>query len=408
MCRKHLRLTRASTHHFFDLAAYLTHKGHDVVYFSMQDPGNLQTPYAKYFVNNIDFNISVSSLQYLKEGLHALYSLEAKAKIERLVLEVHPDVVFLQEIYHHLSPSILITLKKFSLPTVLLLSDYFLICPSYRLLAGREICELCRGHRYYNAVLRRCFHGSLARSLASSVITSIHRMWRIYENNVDFFVVPTEFARNKHIEFGIPAHKIVVIPHAISLDNFVPSYDSEGYIVYFGILEKWKGIATLIRAMKSLPHVPLLIVGDGRHRPLFERLAEEIGAKNVTFVGYLVGEKLWDVVRGAQFVVVPSEWYEVYGMVIYEAFALGKPVIASRIGGIPELVRDGKDGLLFDMGHVDDLTGKIRMLFGNHSLCLEMGRAGRKKVETELTAEKQYRALISLYHLVRNSNIYDE
>ena len=396
MCHKYLRKLGVSTRYFFDLSNIFKAHGHEVIFFSMQDPRNIETQYSTYFVKNIDYNVNKSLLSYLKEGAHAIYSFESKKKAEAVVKATKPDGVFLHDIYHHLSPSILHVFKKYHLPVVLHLSDFYLICPSYRLLSNGKICERCKGGKFYNAIFEKCFRDSLGRSAAAALVTYIHRLFKIYENNVDYFIAPSKFVKNKYVEMGFNGERIVHIPQAISLDGIKPNYKVSDYILYFGVIEKWKGIGTLIKAMKNIKDVKLIIAGDGREKLKLEKLAQEMNLKNVVFVGYKVGNDLWDIVSNASFVVVPSEWYEVYGMVTYESFAHGKPVIGSNIGGTAELIEDGKTGLLFEPGNIRMLSEKIRYLINNPELIIKMGKRAREKVETELSPLRNYQSILSL------------
>ena len=398
MCNKYFRTYGASTRYFFAISEAFESRGHEVIPFSMAGELNVESPYRQYFVNHIDFNEPASPWGHLIRGLHALYSMEARSKVERLIRDTRPDIVFLFNIYHHLSPSILHAFKRFSLPVVLLLEDYFLICPSYRLLAGEKVCECCKGNRFYNAAIQKCFHHSMPRSLMVAAIMYMHKALRIYEHNVDIFITGSQFSRHKHIEFGLESDSIVHIPHAFPLDDKVPRYDSDGYLVYLGVLEPWKGIATLIRSVKRLPSsTRLLIVGDGRAKVDFEQMVAKEGIDGVAFTGYKTGSELWDLVRNAYLVIVPSEWYEVFGSVIYEAFALGKPVIASRIGGIPELVKGGQTGLLFEPGDAEELASMIQYLMERPALVQEMGRNARRLVETELSMDNNYHATMAVF-----------
>lgn len=396
MCHKYLRKTGVSTRYFFDLADVFQSNGHEVIFFSMEDPRNIETPYDKYFVKNIDFNIKKSWFKYLKEGIHAIYSTEAKNKVELLIKETEPEGVFLHGIHHHLSPSILPVFKKYNLPVVWHLSDFYLVCPSYRLLSRGTVCERCKGGKFYHAIAEKCFRDSWGRSAAAALVAYIHKAMKIYESNVDFFIAPSRFVMNKYIEMGFGPDKLVHIPQAISMDNLRPRPGEGDYVLYFGVLEKWKGVATLIRAMQDTPDAKLVIAGEGRDKANLEEMVHREGIGNVEFVGYKAGDALWEVVGRARFVVVPSEWYEVYGMVTYEAFANGKPVIGSNIGGTAELIDHGINGLLFEPGNVSDLSEKIKRLLANPGLIAEMGKNARRKVETTITPFNNYKSIISL------------
>ena len=396
MVHKYFHCQGVSTSYMFNLSGEMERHGHKVIHFAMQDPRNEPSPYSFYFAKPIDFNVPGSVLQDFKKIAHALYSFDARRHVERLIEAAHPEAVFLHTIYNHLTPSILLAFKRFGLPVVQHLQDYFLICPNYKLFANGKLCERCRGGRFYNAILQACCMGSLKRSAAQALVTAIHRVLKAYENNIDFFIAPSEFLKKKYLEFGFKGN-IIHIPQAISLEGREPCYESENYIVYFGWLKPEKGVATLIKSMAKVPHTRLLVIGDGEDRERLERIAYFLGLNNVNFTGIKLGQDLLDTIRHARFVVVPSEWYEVFGMVTYEAFALGKPVIGSRIGATPELVHDGETGLLFNPGDSDDLAEKIIYMLGHPHLVTEMGHNARAMVEGKFSTENNYRSIMKLY-----------
>lgn len=189
----------------------------------------------------------------------------------------------------------------------------------------------------------------------------------------------------------------------VTVNDFEPAIGSENNsIVYFGRLSREKGLATLIEAVKGIP-VVLKVIGDGPQREELTRRAKSAGLDNVRFLGYLQGKSLHQEIRNSRFVVVPSEWPEIFGRVVIEGYALGKPVLGARIGAIPELVQDFKTGLTFEPGNVEDLREKIGYLAGHSDLLRKMGREGRELVEKEFNPSKHYEILMGIYQLARNS-----
>lgn len=210
------------------------------------------------------------------------------------------------------------------------------------------------------------------------------------------FISPSEFLLKKHLEAGFPEKKLVHIPNFIRVSEFEPVFSNKGYILYVGRLSKEKGVVTMLKAVKGLD-VELKIVGDGPMRKEYEAFAMENGIANVTFEGYKTGDGPQEMFKGAVFIIFPSEWYENSPMSILESFAFGKPVVASTVGGVPEMVVDGKTGLLYPMGDHAALKERIKYLASNPSKVVELGRAARSKVERENNAERHMGMLKGVY-----------
>lgn len=397
LVNKYFYLKGGPERHISKTSKILEENGHQAIPFSMEDARNEPTPYAKYFVSKVNFNSPMSLGNKLRMIPRVIYFLEARGKIEALIREAKPDIAHLHNIAHQISPSVLHSLKKFDLPVVQTLNDYKLICPTYKMVAGGRICERCKGHQYYQAVLQRCNKGSFSFSLLNCTEMYVHKFLRIYERNVDLFIASSEFLGHKMIEFGIDKKKIVCIPNFADVKEYLPQYESEDYFVYFGRLSEEKGLLTLIRALKDMKNSRLLIIGEGELRKGLEEYVEEKDIANIEFSGYMSEERLKSVIRNSMFAVVPSEWYENCPHAVLEAFALGKPVIGSDIGGIPELIEDGVDGLLFEPGNSEELSEKIAYLISRPRLRGQMGRNARKKVEEKYNLELYYQKLMGVY-----------
>jgi glycosyltransferase involved in cell wall biosynthesis len=364
----------------------------------MLDDRNLPSDYEKYFVENVDFSEvsqDVNLARRFKAATRVVYSLEAKKNVRRLIENTKPNLAHVQNIAHHLSPSILPGIKKYGLPVVQTLHDYKLICPSTLLFCGGSICERCKYRRYYNAILHRCKRDSLGASALAALELYTHRFLRIYEKNVDMFVAPSRFLRDKMIEFKMDGRKIVHIPQLIDADAYTPSYEHKDYLIYFGRLSVEKGVYTLIKAVRKLGSAKLLIAGEGPLKRDLENYAGDAG--NIEFLGYVAHEKLKELVRDAMFTVIPSECYDNAPMSVYESFAMGKPVVGSKIGGIPELIEHRVNGLLFEPGNAEDLAENIDYLLKQKSLIPQMGKSGRERLEREHSRARHYEAIMDVY-----------
>ncbi len=397
---KFFYLKGGSEHVFFDTARYLEDKGHDIAFFSMTHPDNRSSPYDKYFVSNIDYG-SRGLRDKIKASLKLLYSFETRGKVERLIREERPDIAHLHNIHHQISPSVLHSLKKFKIPIVLTLHDYKMVCPSYSMIWNTKTCEACRGGMYYNCFLKKCSKGSRMRSLLNTIEMYLHhKILNIYKS-VDIFISPSMFLKNKLKEMGFKGN-IAYLPNFIKSEKIIPRYDwDEKSIVYFGRLSREKGLFDLIDAVKDIKGVTLKIIGQG---PIEEEIKDKINIEkidNVALLGYKKEDSLKDEIRKSMFVILPSTCFENNPRSIIEAFALGKPVVGSRIGGIPELVKDNQTGLTFTAGDSDDLRLKIKYLMNNPDKTMEMGRNARVFVEKELNAEKHYQGLMEIYNKIR-------
>lgn len=382
----------------FETANLLRSKGHKIVFFSMLHPRNSPSEYEKYFVSNVDYDKD-GFKNKINVSLKILYSFEAKRKIKELIENEKPDIVHLNNIYHQLSPSILHAIKKFNLPVVMSLRDYKMVCASYSMLVDGKPCEACCGGRYFRVIKNRCVKNSLTKStLCALEMYSHHKILHIYDS-IKVFISPSKFLKNKIKEMGFKG-SLVYLPNFVKLEDFEPVYDwQDNSIAYVGRLSKEKGLFTLIDAVKGL-NVKLKIIGEGALKDELLNKIQKDKINNIFFLGYMKGEELKKEIRKSMFIVAPSEWYENSPRSVIEAFALGKPAIASRIGGIPELVRDNMTGLSFEPGNLKDLRFKIECLINKPDKIIEMGRNARIMVEQELNPEKHYERLMEIYKQV--------
>ena len=388
----------------FQTTDLLRAHGHDVSFFAMQDERNIPSDNEPYFVSNVDYKseTSRSAFQRLKLPLVAgrfIHSPEAAHKIEALIENDRPDVAHFHNVYHQLSPSIIGPLKKRNIPVVMTLHDYKLVCPNYTLFSNGEICERCKGHRYYQAVLQRCIRDSAVASTLCAVEAYAHSFTHAYDA-IDQFIAPSRFMRDKLIEFGMDGDRIAWLPNFLHFEDYAPGFEAGPYVVFAGRLERVKGVATLLDAFQAgaVPAgLELRIAGDGELRPDLEQIARDRGLTNVRFLGRLPREELGRLVQGALAVVIPSQWYENAPMSVLEAFAYGKPVIGTRIGGIPELIQDGVTGLLVEPGDATSLSRAIEHLGANPALAEGMGREARRYVEAHHGPDLHYERLLAIY-----------
>ncbi len=387
--------------YYFELKKLLEAKGHEVIPFSMQHPENYDTPFAGDFVENLEFN-GLSTLTKIKQTPkiigRVIYSQASKEAVAKLVEKVKPDIAHVHMIDHQLSPSILHAFRDYGIPVVQTCHQYKLVCPSYRLfiMHKNQICEKCAKGNFYHALFERCHKESFAASALVALESYIHKAMGIY-NLIDIFHVPSRFLGKKLVEAGYPPAKIWHSFYTINLEDYPYHPKSTDYVIYYGRLSEEKGVLTLLKAMLRAPEVNLYIVGDGPQLPILENFVSTERLQTVRFWGNQNGGALVRLVQQAKFVVVPSEWYDNSPLVIYESFSMGKPVIASTLGGMPELVDDGENGFHFTAGEVEDLAEKMRLLWHDPALCEKMGKNARSKAEAEFSPGAHYAKIFAVY-----------
>jgi glycosyltransferase involved in cell wall biosynthesis len=385
-----------SERYLFDLSKVFAAHGHENVFFATKGPRSLPYRHDDLFPQEIDLNGQYGLLRSARIAGQLLYSFPAQKALDRLLDRVPVDAAFLHNIYHHLTPSILRPLRKRRIPTILHVADYKLICPNYRLYTQGHICEACSKLRFYNAVKNRCVQNSLSRSALAASEAYFQRLLHLYDRGVNFFICPSRFLRDKLVEFGFPTAKVVHMPQALDVSHFSPTGRPGDYILFTGLLLREKGIGTLVEAMKYFPGERLLVAGDGPYRPELEDQIRRLSLGNVVLLGFQPMERIREIMANCKFLVVPSEWYETFGLVIYEAFACARPVVASRIGGIPELVADKTRGRLFEPGNVDSLVATMESLLADPARQYEMGEQALKFVN-EFSPERNYRGIMELF-----------
>jgi glycosyltransferase involved in cell wall biosynthesis len=387
----------------FNLSDLLRSQGYEVAFFAMQDERNLPDANADLFVSHIDFK-ELNQHKDVWTGLRILsrviYSHEARQKFTRLMDRFQPDVIHLQNIHAHITPSVILEAKKRGLPVVWTLHDYKLICPNTHFLIDTigEICEACGKGAYYQPLLKRCKKGSLMASGMAALEAYAHRLMRIYEQ-VDAFLTPSSFLRNKLISRGFPPKKVHHLPLFIPDALFQDSGPDARYLLFLSKLDPIKGIYPLLDACRQSPGVKLILAGR-IEEPLAGKLMELLPA-NAQYVGLKHGEELRQLLQSALAVVVPSLWYENQPFSILEAFACAKPVIASDLGGMTELVLNKERGLLVSPGNVEALAEAMRWMASHPKEALNMGKVAQEYVRTYHSPEQHYQRLMELYAKVR-------
>lgn len=371
-------------------------QGWDTAVMAMRHPKNEPSQWSEYFANEIEFGHEYGALDKLAMAGKVIYSVEARRKLSALLDRFPADVAHAHCIYHHLSPSVLAESKRRGIPTVMTAHDLKLACPAYKMLNRSGVCEKCRGGNLLHVAANRCIRDSLPVSALIMVESAVHKLLGLYRNNLDRVVAPSQFYKQKLMEWGWPEQQLAYIPNYVDATAYTPHYEPGDYFFYFGRLAMEKGVATLIRAAAQAG-VKLRIAGTGPEGDVLKALAAKVGG-DIEFLGFVSGDPLWKWVREARAMVLPSEWYENAPMSVLEAYASGTPVVGARIGGIPEMVREGETGALFESGDVEELARELRRFADMpDNAVAEMGAAARAYVAQTFTAERYLNEMLALY-----------
>jgi glycosyltransferase involved in cell wall biosynthesis len=394
LANKYYYLKGGADRYLLDLQKMLEAHGNAVIPFTMKSPRNLPTPYEKYFVSEVETEKVKIGWQGLRTLGRMMFSFEAQQKMNQLIKEEKPNLVHAHNVYYQISPTVFLPIREHGIPLVMTVHDYHLISPQYMRWSRGRVEDWGRAGVIEGA-LARYHKNSFFASLASSATYHLHNRMGLY-HLVDRYITPSKFVKGELVKKGFSTERIHVLPYGIEAAHVLPYIGRDnGYVLFVGRLVEEKGIWPLLRAAKNLPHVSFKIVGDGPEREKMQRWA--IDVPNVEFVGFKSGEELWQLYREARCIVVPSLWQEVFGLVALEAMAVGKPVIASNIGGLPEVVQDRVTGLLVPPGSIVELAEAVDRLMRDGAYAASLGAAGRQKVLLDFTQEKHYRGLLEIY-----------
>lgn len=383
----------------FQEREFLLSQGIEVVDFAMQDRRNEPSSYADSFVAQQDYrNNNLSMLEKFQSAVKFIHSSEAVEKFRRLLISSQPDLVHCHNIYHQLTPSIINVAKSLNVPVVLTLHDYKPICPVYNRLRHGTPCSDCRGGNFRSVLKNRCADDSFGRSALMYAEATVQRLMGSYES-VDHVIAPSQFMADAVIGERFSEEQTSVIYNGVDLPSPTghPADDrqDQNYILFFGRLAAEKGISTLMEAHAEMADTKLVVAGTG---PLEEQLRKQY--PNAEYRGFVAGEALAATIAGAAVVVVPSEWYENCPMSVLEAMAHGRPVIGSRMGGIPELISEGSSGELFEAGNRTELKRKLVALMADPQRRLRYGEDAIDRVQSQFSVAVHNQKLMSLYEQV--------
>lgn len=383
----------------FEEKKILEAHGHQVPVYSQAHPNNESSEFSDYYIPFKDWR-NISRFKKVPMALSLMYDRRTARGFNRFLAASKSNIIHAHNIYGGLTTSILDIAKRKGVPAVMTLHDYKLICPSYAMLNRGAVCEDCKGGSFILSMLNTCHKESLTASGVYCIESYLNKWLHKYDT-IRYFICPSMFSLKKHAENGIPRERLLHIRNFVNVAAYKPQYENSEYALFVGRLSKEKGILTLLTAAKKLK-VPVRIVGDGPLKAEYEGFVAEHKLNHVTFEGYKSGEDLKQLYENAAFLVIPSEWYENAPMTILEAYAHGKPVIGSCMGGIPEMIDNEKTGLIFEMGNAEQLAECIIKLWADKPLQRQMGHAAREKAEREYSSELHYEHLMELYKNLLN------
>lgn len=355
MINKFLYPNGGSETYIFKIGEWLEKNGHEVQYFGMEHAGRCVGNRVNAYTSDMDFH-GGSILSKLTYPIKTIYSSEARKQIRKVLDDFKPDVCHINNFNYQLTPSIILEIKKWNknCRIVFTAHDYQLVCPNHMCNNPNthENCEKCLGGHFMNCTKGKCIHGSTAKSAIGAMEAMLWNGNGVYKN-FDKIICCSEFLKKKMDTNPVFAER------TIALHNFVEKVENKDvekkdYVLYFGRFSEEKGIGTLIQAAKELPDVQFIFAGTG---PLESEIS---GVKNIKNVGFQKGEALERLIREAKFSVYPSEWYENCPFSVMESQMYGTPVLGANIGGIPELIRVGETGELFESGNKEELKSKIK------------------------------------------------
>lgn len=394
MVNKFHYLKGGSEKYYFELSKLLEQNGHEVAFFSMQDEKNIKTGEKEYFVKNTNMNS-----KNIFKAFNVIYSKKNKQVMKKALQDFKPDIVHINNFQRQLSASIIEAIKEKNIPIVYTAHDLQSVCPASAMLNKGKICEACKNGKYANCIKKKCIKDSLLKSLLTSIEAYYYKKNSIY-NNIDLIITPSDFAKNKILENNLKLKKINTIHNFVNLKEYEQyQVTNEGYALFSGRLSIEKGINNLIKAFTTTNFGKLYIAGDGPEKEnILKYIKDNKLEDKIKLLGFLEQKELKEYISKCSFVILPSICYENCPYSILEAFSMKKPVIAARIGGIPELVKDGYNGYLYKYDNVDELFNLINSAFTNTKKLYELGENALKDVIEKYSTEVYYKEITNIYN----------
>lgn len=344
-------------------------------------------------------DIGTGAVDKLTAFASGVYSPKACQQVIQLIKKFKPDVAHLQNVYPLLSPAIAGTCQQAGVPVILNVQNFRLGCPTGLLFTNNAVCHKCLQGNGFWCFKNNCT-GNKFKSLAYAIRYTSERLLSTFRKNVTHFITPTLFHKRWLVELRIPANRISVIPNMTGKPVEPIISENDNYVAFAGRITESKGIRVLIEAAAQVPHIPFKVAGPATKAERF-RLLSPAAPKNITYVGELSGTKLAEFYNNMTMLIVPSIWYEGLPTVIPQAMVRAKPVIASAIGGLPDIVHHNKTGLLASPGDATELANAIRKLWDQPELQHTLGQAALSRAQTTHSNAAYYSKLLSAFAIAR-------
>lgn len=377
--------------YMFKVGEQLTKMGHEVQYFGMQDERNIVGNNLGIYTDNVDFHEKrLSAITY---PFKIIYSKENRKKLGKVLDNFKPDIVHLNNVNFQLTPTIIDEIYEHHIPMVQTVHDLQMLCPNHLMFQDFKVCEKCKNGNYMECIKNKCIHNSVPKSLIGAIESYVYHMGNTY-SKVDYYICPSRFIEEKLHEYSdIYKDKTEFIQNFIELPN-LHNLKKKPYVLYFGRFYEEKGIRILLDAINKCTDIHFVFVGDGPLKPLIEK-------SKVKYLGFKTGQELNQLIEEAAISIYPSIWYENCPLSILESEALGTPIIASNLGGIPELVEDGKTGRIVKDMTADHLANVIHETMANQTLLNTMHENCLKRRETLISIKDYCERLECIYDKIR-------
>ncbi len=378
LCHNYYRLRGGEDQAFESEAELLRANGHAVETYSLA-------------------NADLQEDRPLEAARRTFWNPESHAEVERRIASFRPDVLHAHNTFPQLSPSIFAAAKAQGVATVQTLHNFRLGCVNGLFFRDGQVCEACLGAGFaWPGVKHRCYRGSLSASLATASMNAYHWRRGSWASLVDRYICLTEFGRSKFVEIGLPPERLSVKPNVVPTDPGRGPGDG-GYALWVGRLSVEKGVEVLVDAWRGAASgIPLSIYGDGPLRPMVEALARDNAC--VKLMGHQPRDAVFDAMRRAMALVLPSICYEGFPMALIESMAMGVPAVASRLGAMAAIVVDGRTGALFAAGDASGLAANLRWLADHPADQRRLAEGARAEYEDRYTAPDNLRRLIEIYN----------
>ena len=379
----------------------LAARGHDVIDFAMAHPSNVQSPYSGYFTRRRDYVDHSRPLSIrARDALSSVYSFDVRQKLRKLIVDLRPDVAHMHIIYHQLTLSVVDELVRQQVPSVLTLHDYKIGCPAHTLYRDGQPCSLCTDGHVENVLIHSCIKDSRPASLLAAIEARVARQRHTY-TKIDAYIAPSTFAGNVATNAGVDPKTIHVIPNFLPYDEIgkpLSALEEKPRFFFAGRLEEVKGIREMLNVFTARnPELGTLILAGagGELEDLVRSTAD--ASENIEYLGRLTRHQVRQQLQRSRAILVPARWHENNPMSLLEARAMGIPVICTDMGGLPEMVENGVDGLLVRRADAEDLSKAIKRLATDRDLAHEMGRHGHDRFLRDNTPDAHYGRLMTAY-----------